>query len=273
MDSKLSSCSADACRVARSVILEVDLRAEIYPISMEHDIVDKLKLLCLSSEEKGEVSLEEIDVFKSKKECERSLLGKMFGSKKPNFAGLRNTLLNIWQTKEVFSVREIGQNLFQFVFASQEDKLKVLGGKSWSFENQYLILREWYDNILDHVESFTSVDLWIQVWNLPYHWITMETGRKIGIKFENILDVLIPKLGSSKGRCIKVLVEIDLAKPLLRETFIKLREESRWVDFKYENLQGFCSYCGVVGHLDKLCQKKRDDTKKNTLSGDNLASG
>ncbi|KAK6130151.1 LOW QUALITY PROTEIN: hypothetical protein DH2020_036067 [Rehmannia glutinosa] len=233
---------------------------------MDQEVVDKLKSFCLSAEEKVEISLEEKDVLLSKEGCGRSLLGKIFGHKKSNFAGLRNTLLSIWQTKEVFSVREIGHNLFQFVFASQEDKSKVLGGKSWSFDNQYLLLREWYDNILEHVDSFTSIGLWLQVWNLPYHWITMETGRKIGLKFESVLDVLIPETGSSNGRFLKVLVEVDLTKPLLRGTFIKLGGVSCWIDFKYENLQGFCSYCGVIGHPDRICQKKKDDTKGNTLT-------
>ncbi|KAK6153506.1 hypothetical protein DH2020_013145 [Rehmannia glutinosa] len=48
-------------KVARSVILEVDLGTEVFPIRMERDIVDKLKSFCLSSKEKEEISLEERD--------------------------------------------------------------------------------------------------------------------------------------------------------------------------------------------------------------------
>ncbi|KAK6157964.1 hypothetical protein DH2020_005278 [Rehmannia glutinosa] len=224
---------------------------------MDQEIAGRTKRFALTSGEKEEIALEEQDVFRSKAECTRSLIGKIFGTRKVNFTGLRNTMSSIWHTKETFTVREIGMNLFQFVFYSQEDKLKVLKGKTWTFDNQYLILREWSDDALDKIGTMNSVEMWIQIWNVPYHWLSVETGRKIGSKFLSISDIFIPDTGNIKGRHIKILAEVNLEKPLLRGTTIKFGNEAYWIDFRYENLQSFCFYCGLVGHGEKGCRRDK----------------
>ncbi|KAK6158888.1 hypothetical protein DH2020_006202 [Rehmannia glutinosa] len=214
---------------------------------------------------KNEISLEERDIVCSREDCEKGLIGKIFGEKKINFTGLKNTVPSIWITRESFVVREIGLNLFQFVFKSQEDKSKVLKGKTWSFENQYLLLREWSENILKNIEEINSVELWTQIWNVPQHWISLETGMKIGQKFGGSQDILIPETGSIRGQHIKMLVEINLDKPLVRGTFIKLDLKSCWVDFRYKNLQNFCFYYGKVGHLERNCGLRKEYIKHNSL--------
>ncbi|KAK6121118.1 hypothetical protein DH2020_045144 [Rehmannia glutinosa] len=232
---------------------------------MDQDNSYKLKSFSLSREEKGEIVLEEEDIAICKAECERSLIGRIFGTKKVNFMGIKNTTASIWQTKESFSVREIGVNLYQFVFFSEEDKIRVLKGKTWSFDNQYLILREWAENIMESIDTLNKVELWIQVWNLPHHWTGTKTGIKIGKKFEGCIDVIVPETGSSKGRFIKILALVNLDKPLLRGTNIKLGSELVWVDFRYENLQKFCFYCGFVGHTERVCNNRREDLQKDQL--------
>ncbi|KAK6133116.1 hypothetical protein DH2020_033155 [Rehmannia glutinosa] len=148
---------------------------------------------------------------------------------------------------------------------SLEDKKRVLTGKTWTFDNQFLLLREWSEKLADNEEAFNSVEIWVQIWNLPFHWVSMETGRKIGNKFPRILDVDIPDAGTTKGRYIRILAEINLQKPLLRGTNIKLNSETHWLDFKYENMQNFCFYCGLIGHLEKGCNTRRDDLRNNDI--------
>lgn len=60
---------------------------------------------------------------------------------------------------------------------------------------------------------------------------------------------------------MKVLVEIDLEKPLMRGIKMKLDEELFWLDFKYEKLSTFYFYCGIIGHQEKNCGKKGEDAE------------
>ncbi|KAK6138784.1 hypothetical protein DH2020_027470 [Rehmannia glutinosa] len=243
--------------------LRSDLRVVVSWASMERDITDRLKGFSLSTAENAEIQLDVADITNRKIECQKSLIGKIFGSKKTNFTGFKNTMSNIWQTKEAFSICEIGYNLFQVVFSNHEDKTKVLKGKTWSFDSQYLVLREWTEELLANPEAFKKVEIWIQLWNIPFHWLSIDTGRKIGRKFGKIVDITIPDTGSTKGKHIKILVEINLVEPLMRGTKITLEEESYWVDFKYENLQTFCLYCGVIGHSERECLKRKEDLENN----------
>lgn len=64
---------------------------------------------------------------------------------------------------------------------------------------------------------------------------------------------------------LKLLIEIDLGKPLLRGSNIKLETELVWVDFQYENLPNFYFYCGVVGHSERECAKKMEDSRNNVI--------
>lgn len=44
---------------------------------------------------------------------------------------------------------------------------------------------------------------------------------------------------SKEGRWLKIFAEIDLNKPMMRGTKLKLDNESVWVDFRYEHLPIF----------------------------------
>lgn len=113
--------------------------------------------------------------------------------------------------------------------------------------------------------SFNSVHLWIQLWNLPPHWISKETGMKFKNLFANMLDVLIPESGSKKGRFLKILAEVNLDKSLLKGSKIHFNGQEVWADFKYEHLATFCFYCGRVGHFERACSHKLRDAKEGKL--------
>lgn len=72
-------------------------------------------------------------------------------------------------------------------------------------------------------------------------------GWKIGKLFVHCHNVVLPKNGSRHGRVLKLLAEVELEKPLIRGTNLKLADESLWVDFKYEKIPTFCFYCGILG--------------------------
>lgn len=65
----------------------------------------------------------------------------------------------IWLVNEPFKIHELGFHLFQFVFSSQEDLRRVLTEKVWTFDQQYLILKERRKGINIQTEIFNGVDL------------------------------------------------------------------------------------------------------------------
>lgn len=88
---------------------------------MDPDVLHRLQAFKLREEEVDGLHLEASDIQFSREECLRSLIGKIFGDKQVNFVGLRSTLSSIWSTSGPFKIRELGINLFQFVFANTQD--------------------------------------------------------------------------------------------------------------------------------------------------------
>lgn len=104
-------------------------------------------------------------------------------------------------------------------------------------------------------ECFGRIPLWVQIMGIPNHWASKEVGWKIGKLFHKCLNVILPENGSKQGRLLKILVEVELNRPLLMGTRVNLEGEKEWADFKYELLPNFCFYCGLIGHQKKknLC--------------------
>ncbi|KAK6783629.1 hypothetical protein RDI58_017083 [Solanum bulbocastanum] len=47
---------------------------------------------------------------------------------------------------------------------------------------------------------FDICNMWVQVWNIPLHWMSKDVGCKIGNALGGTCDVVIPENGSKEGR-------------------------------------------------------------------------
>lgn len=103
---------------------------------------------------------------------------------------------------------------------------------------------------------FFSTLIWIQAWQIPVQWLSNETTWKLGRIFNKCHKVVIPEAGSKDVRYAKLLVEVDLTKPLIRGTKLRCNGKMRWVEFKYD-LTLFCFYYSKGGHGDRMCDRKK----------------
>ena len=46
------------------------------------------------------------------------------------------------------------------------------------FDSQMLVVRPWFKGFEEEEADFNIAPLWIQVWNLPVHWISKEVGKR-----------------------------------------------------------------------------------------------
>jgi hypothetical protein len=51
---------------------------------------------------------------------------------------------------------------------------------------------------------------------------------------------------------LEVKVHLDIRQPLT----VTVDEKDRWCPVAYEFLPDFCYVCGIIGHIDKSCEKK-----------------
>lgn len=74
-----------------------------------------------------------------------------------------------------------------------------------------------------------------------------------------------PKSGLTRGPFLRIRVDINITKPLMRRKMTHIEDVYKgWVFFKYERLPIFCYHCGILVHHDRECQK----FKKGCLSSE-----
>ncbi|CAA0813200.1 Unknown protein, partial [Striga hermonthica] len=193
------------------------------------------------------------------------LFGKIIGDRPANWIGVKRTMSNIWRLAQPMEIKELSPNYFQFIFQSKDDMQKVSNGINWSFENQYLVLKDWRTGISSKHSCFNELNIWVQVTNVPLNWLSTEVGLKIGKAFKHVNNVVLANSGNHGRKILKLFVTLNLEEPLPRIANIRLGDQAAKVGFKYEKLLNLCHYCGMIGHLDRTCSKRIEDINNNCL--------
>lgn len=229
---------------------------------MDLEVLKRMEKFTLSEQEDGGVDLELQDVEGSEDLCENSLVGRIWGEYAVNYTGLKQTLSKLWCEEGEVKIFELKNKMYQFVFTKEEERRRVLEKRLWTFDNQLLVIHPWRKGLDYALDAFCSSLMWVQAWQIPVQWLSMDTSWKLGRVFSQCNKVVIPENGSSEGRFAKLLVEMDLTKPLIRGTKLRCKGDETWIEFKYKNIPLFCFYCGKLGHGDRLCGRKQEDIKK-----------
>ncbi|KAL3536911.1 hypothetical protein ACH5RR_000277 [Cinchona calisaya] len=184
--------------------------------------------------------------------CKNSIIGKVIGDKVVNFVGVKNfTNLRRGFPKNM-EVIELGVNIFQFTFGNRKDMDRILNSEAWIIDNQLLVVKEWFPGIEENKECFNKVGFWVQVWNLPLHWLNTRVGMKIGEVLGKAKEATIPSFGENEGRHLKFFCDRYI--PTINERFGgEMEGVSKWIEFKYERCPNFCFKCGIIGHNEKDC--------------------
>lgn len=235
---------------------------------MAEEIIERFYQFALTEEEKETVSIEISDVLSSTNDCEVSLFGKVVSDKKVNLQGVKNTMPVAWGNPAGLQIKEIGWNFFQFKFKDKEGMNKVLFGTPWLYDKFLLNIQIWEPGLKSTSSTFNVCELWVLVWNIPLHWMSMGIGRKIGNALGGIVDIVIPKNGSKEGQYIRLKARMNITKPLPRGKLIKLGSETTWVEIRYKNLPYVCYYCGLLGHNEKTCTHRAKDVRHGTVKTD-----
>ena len=75
---------------------------------------------------------------------------------------------------------EVGNNILQFKFGSLCQLEWVEKSGPWNFDNNQLLLCRWRKGLTVANISFTHAPFWIQVWGLPFEYMSKEAGKEIG---------------------------------------------------------------------------------------------
>ncbi|MCO5573114.1 hypothetical protein L7F22_026879 [Adiantum nelumboides] len=166
----------------------------------------------------------------------------------------------------VEDVQVLPNGYYIFRFQARKMALDVLGAGQWMFRNTPFCFFSWSKEFSSNGPKSTKCPVWIELPDLPYHFyqwtdkIASSIGKVLGSKKRTLIN---PSWHP------QVLVEIDMALPLVEEIFINCGEYSLTQKVLYKHMPNACFHCGRKGHVMKECPLKV--TNKSNPQSENAA--
>lgn len=148
--------------------------------------------------------------------------------------------------------------------ASPEDTKRALSRPSNKINNSLFRLFRWSPEFeIGKESSFAPV--WVKLFKLPLHYYNEAALQRLGSIVGTVLRVDTNTLDLVHQVYARVCIEIDVSQPLQDKLWIGTKEHGWLIDVEYEGNHAFCSYCGLLGHTQGLCRKKRQALGKATV--------
>ncbi|GLJ33552.1 hypothetical protein SUGI_0674700 [Cryptomeria japonica] len=161
-----------------------------------------------------------------------------------------------WNTPHI--TKFMPRGFFIVIFATKEERLKVLEGGLWKMEDKPLYLQRWHRNFDPWKTDPYNKPMWIRLNNLPLEYWTKEALTKIGRSLGTLINIDSENvLGDSYK-----YARLQLAAVKKIPSQIKLCAFGmEWIQsVKIEEQHFFCSNCGRRNHssLNSRIQKRED---------------
>ncbi|KAL5739724.1 hypothetical protein ACOSQ2_028904 [Xanthoceras sorbifolium] len=224
---------------------------------------DELESLCASLsliEKEGLVMpLDRSFQVQGHKKVAYCLVGKFLTNKLVNRDAFRATIAKIWKTTQGVEIEVIQEKVYAFHFRNQSDRMRVLAGGPWNFNNALLILQE-QKGAGDIVQvKFRFSEFWVQIHHVPLMFMTKDIGMYIRFLVGTVKEVDGRASGDCLGRYLRVRVAVNVKQPLKRCPKVDVESTGKVtiMPLCYERLHNFCSLCGHLGHLFRECVKEQ----------------
>ena len=245
----------------------------LYP-NMDQAVTEGLQKLQLTKEEEEDIPITVANRQELLEECHLSLFGRLLSERQQNQRALKNTLRSVWKMGSELRIVEVGNNILQFKFNSKYQMEWVERSGPWNFDNNLLLLSRWKKGMTTENITFTHSPFWVQVWGLPFEFLSEEVGKEIGCKLGEVIEVDKRSWQADQAKFMRIRVNFPIHKPLRRGAHITNAEGERfWIHFKYERLPTFCFICGKLGHDDKHCTQNLEEQPINQQYGDWIRAG
>ncbi|XP_075654979.1 uncharacterized protein LOC142625167 [Castanea sativa] len=135
----------------------------------------------------------------------------------------------------------MGDSKLFFDFDDEYDLERVLEHEPSSYDKHLVILERVVENIPISAIPFWFASFWIQIHDIPVHYMTAEFCNSIGSSIGSLLQMIDLEEEVNRGGYLRMRVRIDISKPISRVRKIWL--EGRvigWAALKYECRPTFC---------------------------------
>ncbi|XP_065848420.1 uncharacterized protein [Euphorbia lathyris] len=196
--------------------------------------------------------------------CKHSVIGRITLAKGDlpwKHPDLKLKLNTIWGMNMKWKLISLGKGFFHIILNTADDLNSVWSKGALALKPGILRLSPWQPGFDPVNHRSTSVQIWVRLYNLPWEFwdkqIIADIARVIGVPLrfdKNTID-------GEFGHFARILIELDLSKPLQKEIRVDTDNLIVWAQVFYENLPGFYSECNSVGHVMTNCRRVSDKGK------------
>lgn len=112
--------------------------------------------------------------------------------------------------------------------------------KAWLFESALLSLKPFDGYTPASKTVFSRESFWVHLHDLPIDCMNEDMGTLIGNTIELVKGCDIQSDESKWGKVLRVLIELDLYKPISRGRTLNIKGVKTWVPLTYEKLPRIC---------------------------------
>ncbi|XP_075658909.1 uncharacterized protein LOC142628753 [Castanea sativa] len=179
---------------------------------------------------------------------EKAIIVKIFG-RSLGYSFLAERLRSMWKPDGRMDCVNVGHDFFLIKFELQSDLDEVINGGPWFVGQQFLSICQWEPKFKASLASCLFVVVWVRLPELPIEFYELTILKKIGKTIGPILRIDSHTLNGGRGRFVRICIQIDVNKPLIR--FIKI---GRMIQpTQYKGLNSLCFAYGCLGHRKDQC--------------------
>jgi hypothetical protein len=197
---------------------------------------------------------------------EHCLVGKFLADRPVRTHIMKERLANLWRPVKGVMITPIESNRFLFQFFHNLDMGRLIVDGPWSFDNFMLALRKVSPGEDPLSVPLSTIEMWVQIHNLPYGFMCKPIGELIGSYLGNFLEYDEDNNWGPWRKYMRIKVALDVNVPLKKDWAIR-KDGGDWVKvmFKYERLGIFCFLCGIIGHTENCLKESLKMTMLKVL--------
>jgi hypothetical protein len=137
--------------------------------------------------------------------------------------------------------------------------------RPWQFDFHAVLLEKYDGKVRPSDLVFDKLAVWVRVFDLPLDMMNISYGKIIGNWIGHYIAVDVDEDGFAWGKELRIRVEINVNKPLIRGVNLKESDddiEGRWFDLKYERIPHFCFDCGFLWHQSGNCEAEKGEVQQ-----------
>ncbi|OMO89546.1 hypothetical protein COLO4_19700 [Corchorus olitorius] len=202
------------------------------------------------------IRVEPKDLMEAREEASKCIVGFLLDIRKFSTENVQRWLNQAWQPVGEVTVIGRDDDRYLIYIASEVDRKAALEQTPWAFQGALFATRKWNPNVPLGDMVLDRVELWLQIWGLPFEYQNRRVAEKLAHTAGEIIKIDWRNRRPRNIRFLRIRIALDPRQPLAPRCTIERDDGTiQWAEFRYDKITKLCLSCGMLGHKHTQCSK------------------